>query len=170
VLAWWGVIDAGYPGCALRFGQARSLCAGDRLRRRRCGRRGPAGSETSISTRDPERTGDPGKALFRLNGGEHPYLARCQETNRFHGKPDPADIGDDRDPLATRGMLQPEIEIVPCGTGKSRAELVIRAESSRAACGISRLPAAKRPSAQTQTEDSLNVVAGLVPWAFSPRT
>jgi hypothetical protein len=69
--------------------------------------------------------GDPGKTLFRLDAREYPYLARYQKANRFDGKPDPTDIGDDRDPLAARDMLKSEVEIVPRGTRKSRVELVI---------------------------------------------
>ena len=74
------------------------------------------------------RTGtrrDPSETLFGLDAGKHPYFAWYQKAHRFYGKPDPTDIGDDRDPLAARGMLQPEVEIVPRGTRKSRVELVI---------------------------------------------
>jgi hypothetical protein len=60
-----------------------------------------------------------------LNGREHPYLAGYQEANRLYGEPDPTDIGDDRDPFATRRMLQAEVQIVPRRSRKSRVELVI---------------------------------------------
>ena len=63
-----------------------------------------------------------------MDAGKHSYLARYQKANRFDGKPDPTDIGDDRDPLAARSMLQTEVEIVPRGTRKSRVELVIETD------------------------------------------
>jgi len=80
--------------------------------------------------------GDPGKTLFRLDAREYPYLAGDQEANRFYGQPDPADIGNDRDPLTARGMLQPKVEIVPRGSGKSRVELVIEPDFVMAFAGL----------------------------------
>jgi len=71
------------------------------------------------------RRSDPGATLRRLNCREHLYLARYQKTKRFHRVPDPTDVGYNCDALAQRNMLDPDVEIVPRGTRKSRIELVV---------------------------------------------
>ena len=57
--------------------------------------------------------GDPGETLFRLIGCEYPYFARYQKPNGLYGEPDPTDIGDDRDPLAPRKIVEPKVKIIP---------------------------------------------------------
>ena len=75
------------------------------------------------------RGGDPSPPLFRLDRRKHPDFARDQKSDRLHGVPDPAGVGDDRNPLAAREKFsRPEIEILPGGAGKARAELVIEAD------------------------------------------
>lgn len=109
--------------------QSRARRRGGRSRHssRRCQTR--ASRFRNIDIRARSRTGgDPGETLFGLDAREHPYFAGYQEANRFYRKPDPADIGDNRDPLAARSMLQPKVEIVPRGTGKSGVELVIETD------------------------------------------
>src|SRR5437870_973729 len=70
--------------------------------------------------------GDPGAALQRLEAGEHSHVAGDQKAQRIHGVPDPADIGDDRDPLPLGDLLDPDPEIFPGGAGESAADLVIK--------------------------------------------
>jgi hypothetical protein len=117
-------LDSGRPGCwppRLRMSRPARRCMrwgrplhSPRQRQTRADRFG------NISIRPRSRTGsDPSAALFRLNACKDPDLARYQEANRFYRKPDPADVGDDRDAFATGNMLKPKIEIVPRGTRKS---------------------------------------------------
>ena len=85
----------------------------------------PSRRKSLGTRRRSESRSDPGATLRCLNCREHPYLARYQKTKRFHHVPDPTDIGYNCDPLARRNMLDPDVEIVPRSTRKSRIELVV---------------------------------------------
>ncbi len=111
---------------------ARLLGISRQSRARRRGRRPPHSPRLSsnrcrgLCTRRRFGTGsDPGATLRRLSGREHPYFAGYQEAKRFHGKPNPTDIGYNRDPFASRSTLDPEVEIVPRSARKSGAELIV---------------------------------------------
>src|SRR5215472_3437949 len=50
---------------------------------------------------------DPSAAFIGFDCREHPDFARDQKAKGLYRESHPADIGDDRDPLATRCVLQP---------------------------------------------------------------
>src|SRR5437762_2544049 len=58
---------------------------------------------------------DPGQTVPCMRGREDPDLAAEQEPQRLHGVPDPADIGDDRDPLPLRHAVDAEPQVIPPG-------------------------------------------------------
>jgi hypothetical protein len=70
--------------------------------------------------------GDPGAAFFGFEGGKDAHFARDQKAQRVDRLPHPAGIGHHRDPLPLRQMVDRDVEILPAGAGKTRADLVIK--------------------------------------------
>src|SRR5262249_35073667 len=68
---------------------------------------------------------DPGAALISLIGRKHAHLAWEDEAQRIHRVPQPADIGDDGHPFPLRKRFQTDPEILPSGTRKATADLII---------------------------------------------
>jgi hypothetical protein len=62
--------------------------------------------------------GNPRATLFGFDTCEDANFAWDKETHRFNRVSHPTNIRDNRDALTARGVLEPEIEVVPCSARK----------------------------------------------------
>lgn len=55
---------------------------------------------------------NPGEAVAGFGGGEDANFAAEEKPQRFHRLPNPADVGDNRDPLPIRDAIDTDLQIV----------------------------------------------------------